>query len=248
MQAEETIRVALWIIIGANALLWIHFHRKARRNSLLVFGTLRGPLPVIATWAWAVPFYAVMVVNLVMPSSLQWAVIEVPGWVRACGALVLMPTPLLCWWVLSSLGNNFTEAFAAAFGQTLVTRGPYTYVRHPLYALEFIFLASIALATANLIILIYALSGILAIRLIVIPHEEQYLLERFGENYRKYRKRTGLLLPKLTTSRRSVTRRGIDSSLARRSSARGKKAVHAHTEAAVSSDKRDPRNVCAGSG
>jgi len=206
MQAGEAIWVIMWVSIGANVVLWIYFHRKARRSTLLVFATMRGSIPVIATWAWAVPFYAIMIVTLVSPSWLRWAMIEVPGWVRTCGAVALMPTPFFCLWVLSSLGSNFTEAFAAVFGQKLVTRGPYRYIRHPLYAVECVFLVSIAFATANWIVLGYACSGILTIRLVVIPHEEEYLLERFGKTYKEYRKRTGVLLPKLTTARNSASR------------------------------------------
>lgn len=201
MKAGETFWVILWVSIGANVILWTYFHTKARRNTLVVFATTGGSIPLIATWAWAVPFYAIMIVTLVSPSWLRWATIEVPGWVRTCGAVAAMPTPFFCLWVLSSLGNNFTEAFAAVFGQKLVTRGPYRHIRHPLYAVESFFLVSIAFATANWIILGYACSGILTIRLVVIPQEEKYLLERFGKTYRVYSKRTGVFLPKVITAR-----------------------------------------------
>ena len=207
MQAGETIWIFLWVSIGADVILWTYFHWKARRHTLLVLSTTRDSIPVIATWAWAVPFYTLMVVTAVSPSLLRWAMIEVPGWVRTCGAVAVMPTPFFCLWVFNSLGDNFAEAFAAVLGQKLVTRGPYRYIRHPLYAVESFFLVSIAFATANWIILGYVWSGILTIRLVVIPHEEGYLLERFGKTYREYRKRTGVLLPRLTTSRKSDSHR-----------------------------------------
>jgi len=209
MQAGETIRVVLCGSVGAYAIVWIYFHRKARRNTLLVIGTMSGSIPVIAAWAWAVPFYVILSVTLLSPWSLRWATIDIPGWVRACGTVAVMPTPFFCWWVLNSLGDNFTEAFAAVFGQRLVTRGPYRYVRHPLYAVECVFLVSIACATASWFILGYACSGVLAIRFVVIPHEEGYMLERFGRTYGRYRKRTGMFLPKLRGARKSASRRGM---------------------------------------
>ena len=216
MQAGETIWLILWASIGANAILWTYFHRKAHRNTLPAFATMGGSIPLIATWAWAVPFYSIMIITLVSPSWLRWAMIEVPAWVRNCGAVAVLPTPFLLMWVLSSLGNNFAGAFAAVFGQRLITHGPYRHIRHPLYALECYFLVSIAFATANWIILGYACSGILMIRLVVIPQEEEYLLERFGKSYRAYRKKTGMLLPKLMPAWKSGSRRRRDIGLSSR--------------------------------
>ena len=56
-------------------------------------------------------------------------------------------------------------------------------------------LMSISLAFGDWIILGYLIAGILAIRLLVIPAEEKQLLDTFGEDYERYRVRTGALLP-----------------------------------------------------
>ena len=197
MEPGETLWLALRASVGADAVLLMYFHWRARRNAFLVLATKDGALPLLATWAWAVPFYAIMIVIFASPSSPRWATFDLPGWVRVCGALVILPTPFLCLWVLGSLADNFTGAFTAVLDQKLVRRGPYRRVRHPLYALECAFLVSIALATASWIVLGFACAGILTIRLVVIPHEEAYMLERFGRTYRQYRKKTGLLFPNL---------------------------------------------------
>jgi protein-S-isoprenylcysteine O-methyltransferase Ste14 len=190
-----------WAGVGADAALWVCFHWKARSNSLLISRTKSGLIPVISTWAWAVPFYVTLAVSLLSPAWLRWASFELPGWLQTCGAVTVSLTPFFCWWVLRSLGNNFADAFAAVFRQRLVTRGPYRYVRHPLYALECVFLLTISLATANWVLLGFACSGIPIICLVVIPHEEQFLQERFGKAYIEYRKRTGVLLPRLLIQR-----------------------------------------------
>ena len=158
---------------------------------------MHGPIPALATWGWAVPFYAVTLVILLRPSWLAWAEFDLPGWVRRCGALALTLTPIFLYWILRALGDNLADAFAAVAGQKLVTRGPYRYIRHPLYALEFVFLLSLAAATANWIILAFASSGIIVISLVVIPHEEEYLRARFRNAYETYRQRTGRLTPKM---------------------------------------------------
>jgi protein-S-isoprenylcysteine O-methyltransferase Ste14 len=80
----------------------------------------------------------------------------------------------------------------------LVTHGPYRWVRHPMYSVFYVLFVSWFLITAN------ALIGCLwvgAITLIVIDrldHEEQVMIETFGDEYRQYMQRTGRLLPKLT--------------------------------------------------
>ena len=77
----------------------------------------------------------------------------------------------------------------------LVTHGPYTWVRHPLYATALMLLVGIGLVFGDWIVLGYSLAGILAFRLLVIPAEEKQLLDAFGDEYECYQSRTGALLP-----------------------------------------------------
>ncbi len=210
MGEEETRRIILSVSTGTSILVWLYFHLAARRNTLLVYSTMNGPLPAIATWAWAVPFYAILIVIVVSPAWLRRGMIETPAWMRTLGAIAVLPSPVLFLWVFSYLGNNSTGAFSAVFSQRLVTRGPYRYVRHPLYAVECVFLAGLALATSHWIVLGYAISGILMIRLVVIPREEAYLMERFGKPYREYRKTTGTMFPKFAAGKGTAPRRHIN--------------------------------------
>lgn len=80
----------------------------------------------------------------------------------------------------------------------LVTRGPYRYVRHPVYAS----FAAIVIGTA-LVFRSYVLAG-LSVMLIVTgrwwAHAEERLLassEGFGDVYRTYAAHTGRFLPRL---------------------------------------------------
>jgi protein-S-isoprenylcysteine O-methyltransferase Ste14 len=56
------------------------------------------------------------------------------------------------------------------------------------------YLLSWVLVSANLLFLIYYVLAIL-LTIMRIPKEERMLLEKFGEEYRAYMKRTGRLLP-----------------------------------------------------
>jgi protein-S-isoprenylcysteine O-methyltransferase Ste14 len=52
----------------------------------------------------------------------------------------------------------------------------------------------LGLVSANLLFLIYYVLAIL-LTILRIPKEERVMLEKFGEEYRAYMKRTGRLLP-----------------------------------------------------
>lgn len=69
----------------------------------------------------------------------------------------------------------------------LFTKGPYRYSRNPIYLAMMLFGAGFGVATSNVwIILTTALAG-LAMHYFVILREEDYLGERFGEEYAAYR-------------------------------------------------------------
>jgi len=78
---------------------------------------------------------------------------------------------------------------------TLITRGPYRWVRHPFYVTAALLMFSVTLLTANWLI---GASGLVVLALLAIrtPKEEQMLVERFGDEYRKYMAKTGRFFPR----------------------------------------------------
>ena len=80
-------------------------------------------------------------------------------------------------------------------GQVLVTRGPYNYVRHPLYSAAFLWNVGLSLLLRSLwgmavLVVIFLPAVVLRIR-----EEEAMLIDEFGEEYRRYASRTWKLLP-----------------------------------------------------
>ena len=77
---------------------------------------------------------------------------------------------------------------------TLVTTGPYRYIRHPLYASLVLLAWGAALKGAGVFSLLFALcaSGLLYV---ACYQEELENLERFGESYDAYMERTKMLIP-----------------------------------------------------
>ncbi len=78
----------------------------------------------------------------------------------------------------------------------LVTTGAFRHVRHPLYLGSMLFYLGLLLATFSIASLV-VLAVIVAFYDHIAAYEERLLEERFGEEYRRYRARSGRWLPGL---------------------------------------------------
>jgi protein-S-isoprenylcysteine O-methyltransferase Ste14 len=132
------------------------------------------------------------------PSSMTWSSIGLPMRLRWAGIGLCALGGALLLWAFRRLGNNLTDTVVTRRAHTLVTGGPYRFVRHPFYDSVALFVAGIAIAAANWFIMA---AGGVAIALLVVRTriEEEKLLARFGDSYRAYVARTGRFLPKLGT-------------------------------------------------
>jgi protein-S-isoprenylcysteine O-methyltransferase Ste14 len=83
----------------------------------------------------------------------------------------------------------------------LVQRGPYRWVRHPLYTLGVVLILAQALMLASWVLLLMSALALAAFRALVVPIEERHLESSFGDAYRQYRAQTGAMLPRLTGRR-----------------------------------------------
>ena len=132
---------------------------------------------------------------IVRPQVLAWAELPLPQWLQWLGvALGAISLPLLAWTQLA-LGSNFPPTLHIRREHTLVTRGPYRYVRHPMYTALFLSLLAILLLTRNWLVGGVPLIGLCVIVLLRVPREESAMIEKFGDAYRQYMKRTGRFLP-----------------------------------------------------
>ena len=174
------------------------YHRaKARRESETIPRRSEGGALVAARLLVALPLLFVILMYAVSPGRMGWASFSSPVWSRWLGvALGLAMIPAVHW-VLRSLGRNVSETVLTKSQHELVTHGPYRWIRHPLYTVGLMLLASIGLMTASWLILLFVLVMAVLMRIIVIPREERNLLGRFGDEYRAYMTRTGRFLPRL---------------------------------------------------
>ena len=144
----------------------------------------------LAVWAGVIAF-------MIDPALMAWSSLPLPAEARWSGVALTVLTVVLLTWTLGSLGPNLTDTVVTRAAHTLVTRGPYRWVRHPFYDCMALFIVSISLMMANWFVMAAgsAMFALLAFRSRI---EEQKLLERFGEPYRAYRAATGRFLPRIS--------------------------------------------------
>ena len=195
MEEEQTFRIILFISLAVFLPVGIYHRLKThtterldrRQEGVLMLVSLRlcGLLTWIGLFAWLMN--AAWISRFSMP---------LPIWLRWVGAGTLPVSVLLFSWVFRSLGTNLTDTVVTRAEHTLVTTGPYRWVRHPFYSAAFLFVVAASLVSANWYL---AVAGGLAGVLLAIRTrtEEAKLIERFGDEYLAYRQRTGKFLPRL---------------------------------------------------
>jgi protein-S-isoprenylcysteine O-methyltransferase Ste14 len=81
--------------------------------------------------------------------------------------------------------------------QQLVTRGPYAFVRHPIYFAVFLLWFAVAAASASLVVLGIAVLYVVPVYLLYARSEERMMLTHFETAYQRYQRSTGMLIPRL---------------------------------------------------
>jgi protein-S-isoprenylcysteine O-methyltransferase Ste14 len=71
---------------------------------------------------------------------------------------------------------------------TLVTKGPFSVVRHPTYLAHTLMFSGVFLMTGVVAVGIIAVLDCVAVNIFIIPLEERELSERFGEDYKEYKR------------------------------------------------------------
>ena len=195
MASETYFRAALGIVI----LLTISvtgFHRyKAAQSGEQISRKDEGILFAIVLRLAGFILFVVTIAYLVAPTSVQWAMIAIPGPIRWIGAVSGILSSILMYWTLNSLGKNLTDTVVTRSNATLVTDGPYRWVRHPFYFTTALVMASVTILTANWLIGLGCIV-VLAMLAIRTPKEEQALIDRFGQPYLDYMARTGRFIPR----------------------------------------------------
>lgn len=137
-----------------------------------------------AAWLWKPEWFAWAAFPL--PDGARW--IGVGGFALSIAWLI---------WMFISLGPNLTDTVVTRGKAHFVDRGPYRFVRNPMYSGILMIGPSLGLAIGTWLLPLAAtiMFAILARRTRI---EEEYLIARFGDQYRTYMTRVGRFFPHLT--------------------------------------------------
>jgi protein-S-isoprenylcysteine O-methyltransferase Ste14 len=170
--------IMLWPVIP---LFWIPVHLATGLFKKLGFLTYIMPL---ITW---LPLAYLIYHNrgFILKSRL-----DLPLFLNIAGILFLIAGTLLHIWTAQLLGlwgiTGVPEISSKQSGK-LVSEGPFKIVRHPTYLAHTLMFSGVFLITGAVSVVIVTILDCVIVNTIIIPLEEQELLNRFGEGYRLYK-------------------------------------------------------------
>jgi protein-S-isoprenylcysteine O-methyltransferase Ste14 len=181
------IAVLFWLVF---LFFWIVSARKLkavkRREPL--HERLRYMIPLVVC-------YVLLFSDQLTFTSLGRKLINVTPAVGAAGVAVTVLGVGLAIWARWHLGENWSGTVTVKEGHELILTGPYRAIRHPIYTGMLIAMGGTALALGQI-------RGLIALGITIVGFyfkarkEERYMLSEFGEKYRAYAERTGMLLPR----------------------------------------------------
>jgi protein-S-isoprenylcysteine O-methyltransferase Ste14 len=119
-----------------------------------------------------------------------------PGLAQAVGGVAVLAGAALTLWCIATfifVGRGTPAPFDPP--RRLVIRGPYRYVRNPMYLGATLALSGASLVYEAIALAAYAGGFVLLMHLFVVLYEEPALAETFGVEYQEYCRRVGRWWP-----------------------------------------------------
>jgi len=176
----------LWFAFGLIWLLSAGFSKKTARSQTTGSRFLQGGLAAsgfILLFGWQAPLGVLDVRFLAESRVFDWA-----------GFAITLAGFGIAVWARFVLGRNWSATITIKQDHEIVRRGPYAFVRHPIYF-------GATLAMFGTAIYFGTFRGLLAVALTFLGWwlkarmEETFLIEQFGPKYREYQREVKALIP-----------------------------------------------------
>jgi len=209
MLGTEVIRILSIVfligLIAAFVMLWF-FGAHARKKGGL--GSVKASNQsnfVLLYYGWHLLLFLPLVlylVGVVMPNWVYGTILNLSfqgaEYLQVLSLPLLLVAVVLCGWSAQVLGQFMTTHIQVVQKHELVTRGPYSRIRHPSYTSELIMVIASTLLYLNLIwLMVFLASFAIAYKRAVLEEELLASEDGFGQDYRDYMKKTGRFLPRL---------------------------------------------------
>ncbi|UCE10445.1 MAG: isoprenylcysteine carboxylmethyltransferase family protein [Candidatus Thorarchaeota archaeon] len=141
-------------------------------------------------------YLSTVILYLLALPWIEWSYVALPSLLRWIGIFFAGLSVILVGWIHVNLGRQYSAELAIQEEHALITTGPYSRTRHPMYTVLNMFSISLSITTASLLVMLFAV-------LVAIPFpwiarmEEEMLLKEFGSEYQEYMDRTGRFFPRL---------------------------------------------------
>ncbi len=200
MSTETVFRIAFWILLAGvlamriySALIVRQAGERIMPDREAVQREGRGLFAVrvvagLLLGAW-------LIIYAINPAWAGVLSIPFPGWLRWAGFALGLASLAFWIWTQVALGKQWSPQLQLRKQHQLITTGPYSRIRHPLYTAMLGYSIGVALVTAN-----WAFVALVAVMIAWLPvrvaREEQMMMEKFGEEYQAYMRSTGRFFPK----------------------------------------------------
>ena len=199
MNAALIFRITLAALLSIYAVIRLYYARLAVLADKNFFRPRRDIRQIVFGILFLLGI-ALTVIYVVAPQRLVSAALPFPAGWRWFGVGLGMVSIFLLLWAHRSLGKNISAPGVIKEKQSLVTAGPYQWVRHPIYTVIFLLAVAYFLVSANWIIGVLWIGWIVGTVASMLREEEAALIEKFGDEYRAYMQRTGRFLPRVLRS------------------------------------------------
>jgi len=197
METETIFRILLPTLIVAFA---AHRGYYVKNHSQPADDTLKkreeGTASKVAGLLGLLGFISVLAYTI-NPKWVAFADLALPVWLRWAGVGIALIGFALLQWAQVTLASSWSDTPRMLKEQSLITSGPYRWIRHPIYTAFILILSSTLFISSNWLIGLGWAGMTIFETISRIGFEESLMIEYFSDQYREYMKHTGRFLPYL---------------------------------------------------
>lgn len=201
MNAQTALRIAFWLLVAFMIVTrWVFAILVKLKGERLGADheaiEREGKAMYLFRWVGGFFLLAILLLYAIQPPFLKLLEIPLPVWLRWAGFGLGVIGTLLLAWAQATLGRLWSAQLQFREGHELITSGPFARMRHPLYSGLFAYVIGLALLSASWLFVAMAILTLAGMGFRT-PREEQMMIEKFGDEYRGYMKRTWRFFPKI---------------------------------------------------